>query len=493
MTASTESTQKVTFPRLILRILFVAGLVALLSAPQLLSETPSSFFETVGDFLRGLTWWQWAILFLVIAGLAWLLTIPSRQGGGGAAEAAAARLPISEAVDPANGGNGLVTAPYSPILRRFGLMGWVEIKDAGKECVVLDGRRVLRQTTLLAAPSRLIGRPISARRVLLQPAPLTDVSAASTTADKLNLTMVVSAKYEVLDPIYTASLQAPLKELADLLAGAVRNYVPSESLESILLNEGQLNECMRERISESPTIAGKYRIVEILKAMPTGDQRIIEIINQTREAIQRRALIEQEGENRKLAAEADLAIQQKFKEQEDQFMAREHERQLEIVRLKDAGETQRQMLQMIGAIAAAGVVDLPRAIEALSHIRGIYAGSVQLPAPSQSTASLPAVDAERRALAEISGDLGIRSFTVEPRVDDPSQPGSAWLGFDNYNVLVDCPEGYPSAAPIIRVQTGTSSPERLGIPWVPGYRIANAIISSAAQLPLTGMPSEVIR
>lgn len=484
MSGSPKSNGPLTFSRLALRVLFVVGLLALLALPQLRSPQPAGVFRAVRNLIEGLAWWHWLVLLAVAAFVGWLATQEGRTASGlESSESPAARLPISEAVSPANGGNGLVSAPFQPRLPWLGVAGWIEIKDAGKECVVIDGRRVYDHTALLIAPSRLVGRPVSARRVLRQPAPLTDVSAPSTTADKLNLTMVVSAKYEVLDPIYTASLQAPLKELADLLVGAVRNFVPSETLENILANEGELNERMRERVSVSPSILGKYRIVEILKAMPTGDQRIIDIINQTRATIQKRALITQEGENRRLQAETDLEIQRRMKEQEDEFRARDHQRELEVIRLRDTGETQRQMLQMIGAIAAAGI-DPTHAMTALGRIRSLYSGATALPAPAQPEPSVTLVELERRALGEVSAELGVRSFSVEAAAARPDCPASAWVALDGHNLLLECPAEYPVAAPIVRIQTGAQPPQRVTIPWIPGKRLADAVISAAAQLPL---------
>ena len=74
-------------------------------------------------------------------------------------------------------------------------------------------------------------------------------------------------------------------------------------------------------------------------------------------------------------------------------------------------------------------------------------------------------------------------YAVEPDPERQECPQSAWLTFDGYGLLIECPEGYPTEAPIVKLLLGVDPARTIEIPWVPGNRIADAAILAAAQTP----------
>jgi len=392
----------------------------------------------------------------------------------------AVALPIGDAVTPSSGGSGLASAAFAPRLPWLGIGGWLHIKEPGKECLVIDARHVVQDTRVYLSPMRLLGRPLTARRVLLSPAPLNDVSAKELTSDRLPLTLLVSVKYEVADPVYVASLQAPLSELTNLITGKVAEYIRSDTLENIVRDDGSLRQRLRQQIEMSPTISGTYNIIEVLKALPTGDERIIEIIRQTREALQSSALIEQEGRNRALAANYDLAIEKAEAELTDEFEQRQHIREMAMVHLQRRFDVQTELVRTIAAVAAAGG-------DATSAIREIQALVLQpaqeLPA-ALSVGVIAAenlISVERRSLDRIQAILGITQFDIQPHLDDPAKPGSARVEFDGFTVLIECAHDYPEQSPTVRLRLGQGDAALVAVPWREGSNLVDAITAAAMQ------------
>jgi len=266
---------------------------------------------------------------------------------------------IVEAVKSQHGGNGLATASYTPSLKFMRILGWLAVRDPDKECIVIDGKHVIKSTQLYFAPMLLIGKPVNARRILLSPTPLEDIKATALTSDQLELTLVVSVKYSVSDPVYVASLSAPISELTNLITGVVVELIHGHTLEDIIKDDGTLRQMLKQKLGESITIKNFFKIDEVLKALPTGDERIIEIIRKTREAIQKQALIEQEGENKVRAADFDLAIKKAEARLKEEFDQRQHKREMEMLRMQQEYEAVRELMRTIAQVAASGVNPKP--------------------------------------------------------------------------------------------------------------------------------------
>ncbi len=481
MTTHYSGRSSVTFTRVLLRVGFVVGLLLLLAAPQLMMEQPGGVFARVKHVLVDTSPLVWGLLVGVVGVLLWLWTIPSRQTATGAVagQAAAEALPISEAVLPMHGGNGLVTQSYEPGLSWLGLIGWIEIKDPGKECVVVDGRRIIRKTELYIGPMRLLGKPISARRVLLQPAPITDISAKSLTRDQWELALVVSAKYEVINPVYTASLQAPLDELGNRVVGAVAEYIRSDDLTNIVKDEGALRATMQQTLESAPSIAGTYHIVEILKALPTGDERVIEEIRRARVAQAQSAVIAAEGANEVARAQYLTEIQRKNAVLSEEVANLQHARDMERLGMEQTFETQRELLRAVGMIAAAGI-DPARAIE---RIRAVVLAPPAPPALTTATepTAVQLMALEEARLQEAQDVLGLKKFMLKANANGSGRPVSAQLTFENFSVDIQCPPEYPDAPPVVWVQSRGGEPAPLVVPWSKGNNLVDVAIVAAMQ------------
>ena len=321
---------------------------------------------------------------------------------------------------------------------------------------------------------------MSARRVLLSPAPLNDVSAKALTADHLELTLVVSAKYLVVDPAYVAGLEAPLSELENLLIGAIAEYIRGKNLEDIVRDDGTLRAELKERLENSTTIRDKFDVIEVLKALPTGDERIIEIIRQTRAEIERRTLIEQEGQNLAIQAKYDLAVERARKELKDEFEERQHFRDLEMAQLAGKLDVQKEVLRSIAAIAASGI----NPTTAIQEIR-----SMILEEGPQTADALPdnlmvedeLMELERKSIIQIQDTLGIKHYELAHKPGEPDRLDSATIILDDFEVLIDCPAGYPDEVPIVHLKLDGKQEKPAIIPWREGSNLADAVTAAVMQ------------
>jgi hypothetical protein len=475
-----------TFGRAVARTAFIFLLLYILSAPQLSSESPGPVFAALQALLRSTpTTTRLLVVGVVLLSL-WITTALMRLRAENASTAqeiedvSAASLTIGDAVSPARGGNGLASTPFVPVLSWLGLAGWLEVKEIDKECLVIDGKHVVRHTQLYIAPMRLLGKPISVRRVLLPPAPLSDVSATALTSDRLNLTLVVSVKYIVADPVYIASLQAPLSELTNLVTGVVAEYIRSDTLENLVRDDGSLRLRLKRRLEESPSIRGKYYIAEVLKALPTGDERIIEIIRQTREAVQKRTLIEQEGQNKVLAADYDLVVEKAKVGLQEEIRQREYAREIEIRQMQQQFESQREMMRMVAAIAASGA----NPVTAIQEIRSLILGPTLGHAPSSQPHNVFAEDllgSERGDFERFRERLGIKRFDIQGHINSPGKPGEAYVEFDGFTVLINCPSDYPRHAPTVHVRFDRGGVSPVAIPWHQGSNLLDAATAAMMQ------------
>lgn len=215
-----------------------------------------------------------------------------------------ASAPISEVVR-LPGGNGLASPLFEMPSEFFRIFSWQHI-EVGTEALIADGE-VVRQSDGIVNPLGLLFRKQYARRVLLRPAPLTDIQASALTQDQLDLRLTISINYLVRDPQLAASMEAPITTLAQLAAGTVAEHIRGGTLAQIVGDDGALRVALREKMNASPSLHETFEIIEVLKAVPEGDERLIEITRQTRAEKARTSLITAKGKN--LLAEEQVAQQ----------------------------------------------------------------------------------------------------------------------------------------------------------------------------------------
>jgi hypothetical protein len=383
-----------------------------------------------------------------------------------------------------SGGNNLVSPPFQTPLNFLGIFGWQHV-DAGVEALVCEGQ-IVADTRYNADIARLFGRRRYVRRVLLKPAPLTDVKSKALTSDKLELTLTVSLKYEVRDPVSIASLQDPLAELSNRVAGAIAEYIRGQSFESIISDDGQMRAQLQQRLVASPSIRDAFNIIEVLKALPSGDERLIEASRKARAAEAEQPLIEQTGINKLTEAKYLGQIALAEAEMQDAMAQRQHERDMEQQQLHERSQLMQQAIKTFGDIASAGI----NPSKMIGDVMGLVTGQAQ-PAQQPSHSQLAAgqseaadstanssqsnqASAERDALASLKDSLGFVSCEV---FEAKGRIKGALIQMPGYEIVFTCAEDYPTSAPKTTVRFPSGETMQPTVPWVP--RISNLIAQAA--------------
>lgn len=398
-----------------------------------------------------------------------------------------ATMPLSEAVR-LPGGNGLASPAFRLSLGLLGVIGWQHVEE-GVEALICDGERV-GKTRLTAEVLRLIGRRRFLRRVMLQPAPLADVRATALTMDQLQMTLVVSVKYTVTDPAHVASLQDPMSELTDALVGIVSEYIRSKRCADIVSDVGGLREELKYYLQQSPVFGQYYGVTAVLKALPSGDDRLFEIERKKRIELGRQVLVDLEGENRARAAEYDQQIAARAAQLQDGIAQRDHDRQMEMRRAELQAQTDQTLIQAISQVAAAGM-DPSKALTPLIE-RGQQASGGEVPSHLLGRGDSPhqpqpkegqsRVEIERAALSSIQTNGQIESFQV---YGSPDRLDGATVQTSGYEIVLTCLEDYPRQAPTVEVRYRNGQVFEPKLIWIPGVSnsLAQAVASVIPQVP----------
>lgn len=395
------------------------------------------------------------------------------------------RLPINQVVK-LEGGNGLASPAFHAPLTFLGAFGWQHVEE-GVEALVCDGE-VVPRTHFTTDWLRTLGRRKFLRRVQLQPAPLTDVRATALTSDQIELTLTVSVKYEVVDPGYVASLQDPIGELTNLVIGCAAEFIRSKSFESTVGDEGRLRPLLKQVLEREPSIRGRYSIVQILKALPSGDDRLIEIVRQRRIAAAEHGLTEERGKNRLIEAQYDQQIAARKADLQEMMADRQHGRQMEELHAKLAAETQQSFLQAFADIAAAGMDPsklAPLLTSDRSSVktqgRGLLEDRSQpIPESNRGGDQDSPVERERAALASVQAAGHIDSFEL---LLAGGELVGAIATAPSYEVVLRCGETYPADAPEVTVRFKDGSSFSPSLHWISGVNnmLAQALVAVLPQ------------
>jgi len=365
------------YTRAFLRMSFVVMVVTAMLLPQLTAAKPPPAFHELRDLLRTLTTVEYAELgtcVLLLLGVSRAaryvrhkqLTrpspaprsnrIPKRTLVNGETQPMSMNTPISrlsihEAIK-LPGGNGLTSPLFELPTEFFGLFSWQHI-EAGMEALIMDGR-VVRRSDFVLNPLGFFQKQKYARRVLLRPAPLTEISARALTHDLLELTLTVSVNYEVSDPAQVATMEAPLTTLSQLIAGVVAEHIRCETLDTLVRDDGALRSKLKDRLNAADSLRSTFTIIEVLKALPDGDERLIEIKRQAREAELRQDLIGWQGKNRVADYEANHQIAALKAELEERIKAADHQRALQLQQGALAAQNLQSMANAMALSAATG-------------------------------------------------------------------------------------------------------------------------------------------
>ena len=401
-----------------------------------------------------------------------------------ATDAELAKMPISEAVRQP-GGNGLASPHFKSPLNFFDLFGWQHI-ETGVEALICDGELV-ESTRYTKELARLFGRRRYVRRVLLKPAPL-EIAATSLTADQLELTLTVAVKYEVSDAVYVASLQDPLAELTNLAIGVVAEYIRTRVFTELVADEGAVRAHLQERLSRSPSIEGKYVVYEVLKALPSGDERLIEVERKTRAAKAEAELTDATGQNKLTESNYQRKIDQAKADLQDDLDRRKHERELERMRIDRQTELAKAAIVTAGEVAKSGMD--PTKIT--NGIVGLLIGQVPESRPattdgSAGTTHLPLLSEgqarqgklEHLALASIKDRAGIVTYEV---IESRGRVRGAVVQMLDYEIAMECNENYPTSEPAVTVRYPDGRSFQPKVLWISG------VSNSLAQVVLGVIP-----
>lgn len=296
-----------------------------------------------------------------------------------------ATMSLVEAVK-LSGGNGLATPLFEVPAEFFNVFSWQYV-EIGMEAVIIDGQ-VMRQSDVLINPLGLLFRRQYARRVLLRPAPLIDVSAKALTSDQLDLMLTVSINYRVTDPLKVTAMEAPIPILTNIVMALVAEHIRSDMLTNIVKDEGQLRATLRERLNAAPSLRDTFEVIEVLKAIPLGDERLIEIGRQVREEEARTALIAAEGKNR--AAEHGFShdIAELRMQLEEQQKETEHRRKMQLREAELMAQNFQSMAAAMALAASAGgdTAKLADMFLKITSKSNISEAPDALPAPDMQTA-----------------------------------------------------------------------------------------------------------
>lgn len=275
------------------------------------------------------------------------------------------------------GGNGLASALFEMPSEFFHIFSWQHI-EVGTEALIVDGE-IVRQSDGILNPFGMLLRRQYARRVLLRPAPLTDIQAHALTKDQLELTLTVSVNYLVRDPQLVASMEAPIHTLIQLVTGITAEYIRGERLEDIVHDDGIVRTTLRDRLNASPSLHDAFEIIEVLKTLPMGDERLIEIARQTRAEKARTALIGAQGKNALAEEQVALEIARMRLQLDEQRRQADHER-LMVIREAELKAQNLQSMSAAMALAASSGGDAAKLADMFLNLIGKPTIAPSLPA-----------------------------------------------------------------------------------------------------------------
>lgn len=474
--------QSANYRRAFAKVVFLVLLLAAMAAPKLLSAEPALGFAQFRSMVRRTAapvWigiWVGAALALLIAMGVRRAQIAAKSTEGGKA-AQIQGLPIQEAVSQTHNGNGLVSDAFPLILPWREIAGWVKVEEK-VECLTINGTRVKRRTHFRIDPMRLIGKPSSARRVLLAPAPQVIPTVEALSKDKWTTRIDATITLRVRDPIKMLAAR-PFEDLSHLAQGVIGEHIRSNDYEELLSDTGDMRHALEARLRDSPTLQG-LEIIEV-PIKVTADERMLE--TRRLEEIQRqmRTLVQLQGENKLTEAEYQIQIREMEARLGQWMKQQEHERDME----RRTAELEAEMLQgLVAAIAEIAASGLDPA-GAIREIRKLMprTDSEQQHEPEAELLTDTILARETRALEENQQELGVTALSLEPNPNQPTNPGRVRMVFHGFVLVVDCPDDYPESAPLVRVEPDNDEPFDLGVPWQPGGRLVDVATAAAMQVP----------
>jgi hypothetical protein len=381
-------------------------------------------------------------------------------------------MPIQQAVT-LPGGNGLSSPAFRPTFGFLGTIGWRHV-EKGTEAVVCDGQLI--ESTRLARDLRaIIGHRQFIRRVLLNPEPL-EATAEALTSDQLHASLQVSIKYRVIDPVHVASTAAPVAELTNAAQGVLSEFIRSKKLTELIEDsQGLARDELRNRLAASSAVAGHFEIIEVLKALVSGDEGLVDVGRKVRVAEAEADLVDAEGRNAVAQALFDIEIAQGKAELEDELAQREHRRRMETLRAEQQGEVAREAIRTMGQVLSAGMDGAPLR-ELISGSQAASGSRMEWLRPRELEQDLSSAGSETKrpttvqdeeaALDSIVPGVGAVAYDVYASGERIT---GATLQMRGYEIVFTCDEDYPRTGPVATVRFADGSTRQLETGWIPGF------------------------
>lgn len=384
------------------------------------------------------------------------------------------------------GGNGLASPAFHAPLNFLGIFGWHHVEN-GVEVLLCDGQEVTK-TYFTTDWLHAIGRRTFLRRVLMQPPPLTDVKAKALTNDQLQLTLELSVKYNVLDAQYVAAVQDPLSELRDTVIGCASELIRAMPFNTIVSDTGMIRNRLKLMLDSEPSIRGHFSIVQILKAIPTGDERLIEVARQTTIEQGKQGLVTAEGENKLIGAQYQEQIDRQQAQLAEERANLQHARDMESDQMRLIAETQQVFFKTLGEVAKGGI-DPSVLLESASKIPQMMNPPQQTSTPNraltgttttQQSTTVNIVEEERIELQMLQEAGQIETFNI---LSSGEKFNGAIVQTKKYEIIFTCSDTYPNAPPdvVVRYQDGRKMTPNLT--WIPRINasIAKAVVTVMLQ------------
>lgn len=363
-----------------------------------------------------------------------------------------AQMDIESAVR-LSGADSLASPPFQVPLG-FGLAGWQHV-EWGREVLVVDGK-AYDKTGFVSDWMKIVGRRKYVHRVLLNPARL-DVTATSLTSDQFEAALEISLNYQVINPVLIVNEQQPIASLRDHIQGMVREYIGSMNLSSILFATSNLRQELKSKFSASSFISARYKVEEVLKALPSGDERLPEVERQKQQQSASLDLIDIEGELSMKAAKYQLEIDELKMLQDDKFANRDFVRQWSMQKMELDAQLQQKLLDTFASMVNGGIADeaMLQQLRDMVQVSELSLPELmsQIPHLLQSPESLPEhssiIDVETQGLERLKSTGEISSFKAWLNEENRLQ---VYANKDLLVIEVKCPNGYPQIPPEIGIR-----------------------------------------
>ncbi|MCB8924064.1 MAG: hypothetical protein H6652_00395 [Ardenticatenaceae bacterium] len=385
------------------------------------------------------------------------------------------------------GGNGLASPSFQPAPDFLGVFSWQNV-ETNVEALIYDGEH-MPHTKFKADFFRLIGRRRFVRRVLLKPAPL-EVTAEALTADQRQLSIDVAIKFKVKDPVHVASLENPINELTNVAEGIISEYIRTRQLVELMADSGQTRSELLNKLVNSTSITQHYDIVEVLKALPSGDESLIEIARAQELAQAESSLLDAQGQNKMIEARYNAEITKGEAKIKDEFDERVHQRQMEQATLKGQMDLAKSAIETLGQVAASGIDPTPLAKDIIAKLanparRDDSEGQQSQPRtrePSKITEGQHIqVQQERDMLESIKEGVQMLAYDI---VTSGSKVMGAVIQMPTYEIVFTCNNEYPDSPPQIMIRFPDGRETNMDAAWVNGVTtsMAQSVLVIAAHV-----------